>query len=62
MMIGPLLIGCIALATTCRAVIRSAASAGGEDITREDEPLFYWLCVAGGLGLATVMLYISLRG
>ena len=61
MTIAPLLIGCIALLATGRTLILGAASAGGDGITREDEPIFYWACVVAGIAMAAILFYIGLR-
>ena len=62
MNIAPLVVGCGALIVTGRALALGAASADGAGITREDEPVFYWLCVAGGIAVAAGSFYISIRG
>lgn len=61
MTIVPLVIGCVALLATGRALILGAASAGGDGITREDEPIFYWACVFAGIAAAAFLFYAGLR-
>jgi hypothetical protein len=61
MTIAPILIGCIALLATGRALIVGAASAGGDGITREDEPIFYWTFVLAGTAVAALLFYLGLR-
>jgi len=62
MEIWALVIGCGMLLATGRALFLGAASAGADGITRQDEPLFYWLCVVSGVAAAAVLLYVGLRG
>ena len=40
---------------TGRTLVVGSASASVDGITREDEPIFYWLCVAGGIAVAGFM-------
>jgi len=62
MSIMPLVIGFLVLLATGRALVIGAASADGDSVTRESEPLLYWSCVSAGLLAAVVLLYIGLRG
>lgn len=57
---GPLLLGCVALFATRRALVLGAASADGHGITREEQPIFYWTCVVASLAAATLLLFAGL--
>ena len=57
----PLAVGCLTLLMTGRALVVGAASVDGDGITRADEPLFYWLCIAAGVVAAVFLFYIGLR-
>jgi hypothetical protein len=59
--IAPNLVGCVALVAIGRALMLRAASAGGDGITREDEPIFYWACVFAGAVAAAFLFYLGLR-
>jgi hypothetical protein len=60
MTIAPLVIGCVGLLATGRALILGAASASGDGITRADEPIFYWTCILAGVIVTIFLFYLGL--
>lgn len=61
MSILPLVVGAAALLLTGRALILGSASTSGDSITREEEPIFYSLCVVAGAIAAVILFYVGLR-
>ena len=59
-MIEPFVIGSLALFAAGRALVLGAACAGGDGITREDEPMLYWLVVLSSFAVAAVLFYFGL--
>jgi len=49
----------LVLFATGRALVLGAASASGDGLTREDDPMIYWFCVAAGIGIAVLLFYTS---
>jgi hypothetical protein len=62
MSVAPFFAGCLVLFATGRALVLGAASASGNGLTREDDPMIYWFCIAAGVGIAVALFYISFTG
>lgn len=61
MSILPLAVGAATLLLTGRALILGSASASGDSITREEEPIFYWFCILAGVIAAVFLFYVGVR-
>jgi hypothetical protein len=55
------IVGVLLLMGTMRALRLGGASAGGDGITREDEPLAYWTCVVAAAAAGVFLIWRSLR-
>jgi hypothetical protein len=53
--------GCLLL-LIIRALVRGAASADAESITREEEPFFYWLTIVMAIAGEFILLWAAFTG
>lgn len=61
-MILPFLGGCFSLFVVVRALVLGGASADGEDITRKDDPIFFWSTIIVGCAIAGFLFFKAWQG
>jgi hypothetical protein len=57
-----LILGGFLLLMIIRALVRGAASADAESITREEEPFFYWLIITMAIAGEFILLWAAFTG
>jgi hypothetical protein len=57
MNIVALAVGCLTAVMVVRGLVIGSATAGGEGLRRDEEPLIYWSAMYGGAVIAGFLMY-----